>query len=252
MAVAGSLPALLGLFIVATVWPRAVAAQYSGRAEAPKDKRLSVDLQSLAPLMAGGGVTLRTESGMRLGLLAGVLPEAYVSMINATATSLELYPEETADLIETVLGRSLVLGAQVGWAGSDGGGFFVEVGYALVTLGGSTGAQAVLTALTDAEVPDEAAGDEAEFEIDSTLHMVRAEAGWIWRLGSRLDLKASLGGAFTVGSKTTVTAPSAGGRVRVQNFRDRLARDAQHELDTTYTRDVHSPTVGLSLSWRAL
>ncbi len=241
------------LAILAVLPPGVCAAQAYGRPADPgADKRLSLELQTQAPLMAGGGLTFRTKKGMRLGAMAGVLPQAYVSAINATATSLDLYPEETADLIETILARSLVLMAQVGWGGADGGGFFVDLGYALVTLGGSSGAQEVLTALTDSDVPDEVAGESAQFAIDSTLHMVRVEAGWIWRLGPRLDLKASLGGAFTIGARTTVTPPDAEGRARVKSFRERLSQDAQHELDTTYTRDVHSPTVGLSLSWRAL
>lgn len=228
------------------------SGQYGSTREAKRAKRLSLDAQSLVPLMAGGGLTLRTESGMRLGVLIGVLPAAYVSVINTTATSLDLYPEETADLIATVLASSLVLGAQVGWTGDDGAGFFVDVGYALVTLGGSSGAQAALTALIDADVPEEAVGGDAEFEIDSTLHMLRLETGWIWRVGERLDLKASLGGAFTTGAATTVTPPATTVRDRVSVFHSKLARDAQFELDSIYTRDVHSPTLGLTLSWRVL
>ena len=211
---------------------------------------MSLELLTQAPLFAGAGLTLRTKKGMRMGVGAGVLPGLYIATINDTATSLDLYPKETATLIEGVLARSLVMTAQVGWGGADGSGFFVDLGYAVVALGGSASGQEALGEMSDVDITElAAAAADQDYAIDSMLHMVRVEVGWIWRLGARVDLRASIGGAFTAAAQTTITPPGGGGGA-LDRFRRRLAKAAEDELDATYTRDVHTPTAGLALSWR--
>ncbi|MEZ4436417.1 MAG: hypothetical protein R3F65_28795 [bacterium] len=215
-------------------------------ADAPFVWHLDAALVTDAPASLGAQVTATLPHRIRLGTSLGILPGAYVSLINAVATAAGWYTEDTAEVIDDALSRAVVWTVQLGWQPWDDSGFHVDLGYGLAALGGATSSGEALGAATG--VPAPFAGED--YDIDSTLHTLRLDFGWRFDLyADALYLDAAIGVLTTVAAETVVTPPPSD-RPFGQAGRQRLADETETYLDDTYTTYVHSPTVTLGLGWR--
>lgn len=192
------------------------------------------------PIDVGVRVQVETPSRVRFSVAAGLLPGVYVDAINAFLVGIEAYPQETADLVKSSLERSLVVRTHVGGRPLRRRGFYVELGHALVGLGGgSTGAE-IVEAATGESVPSSDDGTTRRFEVRSVLHMLDVELGWEWTVARRLRLRAAIGGAFTVASSTSIDPeyePSA------PRLTEQFTAASEDYLDDIYTTYVHTPVV---------
>lgn len=198
------------------------------------------------PLHVGAAVRAELPARVRVGASLGVLPGPYVDLINSVAVEAGAYDEDTARLIRKSLTRSLVARATAGWRPFAHRGFYVEGGYTWISLGGNVAGEDLITLATGVEPPGALAGDR-EYDVQSTLHLAGAEAGWEWRLRARpIVLRTSIGFATTIAAQSTVEprydplAPAL-----VERFTD----ETEDYLDETYRRYVHLPVLALSASW---
>lgn len=208
---------------------------------------LHLDLEAVTdfPLDVGGRIALECPYRIRVATALGVLPAGYLDAINGVVVAAGGYDDATAELVRTTLRNSLVWRLQVGWRPLADYGFYFEVGYAIVTLGGAVDSEDLLVLATGA--------DESEmsrtrtYEVASTLHQLVGEVGWQWILWEQLDLRVALGFAGTVASSTDV------GRKSRQPPGPRLATleaDSEAYLDDVYTSYVFTPTVTVAVGYR--
>lgn len=165
---------------------------------------LTAELLTDVPIQVGAKVVAEAPQRVRLSTSVGVMPSAYVDLINSTAESFEWYGESTAKLIEIMLQNTVVWRTHVGWRPFPERGFYFEAGYGLGVATGSTVGQADLAEASGAESPMTRGGESLDFESGAVLHMADVEVGWQWNLWEDLWLRAALGGAFTLGSSVTI------------------------------------------------
>ena len=204
----------------------------------------SLDAVTDVPLHVGARIRVESPERLRFAFSAGVLPEAYVGLINAAVVASGGYDEDTAELVAASLKESLVMRAAAGWRPFARRGFFAEANLTHVSLGGDVQGEDVFVVATGAAPP--ATGSGREYSVQSTLVLVGAELGWEWRLKRGVALRASLGFASTISARTTVEPkfdPIA--PLLVKRFTD----ESEAWLDDTYRTYVHPPVVGLSAGW---
>jgi hypothetical protein len=207
-----------------------------------------VSATTSVPLAFGGQLAVRSGPWRASGSL-GILPGAYVDLINAAAVANGSYDQDTADLIRNTLSRSAVL-ELTGGVSLFGTGFFVDAGYAAVVFGGGvTAGSSLAVALeidTDLIELPAGLGETVLFEVDSTLHLARAEAGYEFWAGPGWVIRAAIGVATTFASSTTVEGRSTARLLSGTPFTTEAAR----RLDEIYQENVHTPLLSLALGRR--
>jgi hypothetical protein len=134
------------------------------------------------------------------------MPNAYVELINATATGFDWYNEATATLVEAAVDRSFVFRLSAGFRPFEEHGFELWAGYTLVTAGGG---------IAGSELIEEASGQMvdragAELPVSSTLHALHGSLGWRWLVKEHYLFRVGIGWVHTVASKTNIGRDDVG------------------------------------------
>lgn len=198
------------------------------------------------PVSVGVRGQLEAPFRLRLSTSLGLLPGPYVDAINAFVVGVGGYGDSTADVIRSALSTSLVWRTHLGYRPWERLGLHFEAGHGLVALGGSATTSELLTAATGRALPSTDAGTSRSFDVASTLHMLDAEVGWDFPVAERFLLRASLGGAFTIASATSVTPDF---QPRAPRAIAELSSFSEGYLDDLYTSYVFTPVIGVSASY---
>lgn len=238
-AVAVGSPALVLLGTM--VWGAPDAASEPGRAEPDASPiRWYAEAATDVPIYVGARTELEIPHRLLLWTSLGVLPGPYIELIDDAAQAFGGYDDATSALVTSSLESSLVWRLHAGWRPFPREGFSVTVGYTLATLGGSTTGGEILQAALDLDAPPSGG---AQYDIQSTLHLVGVELGWRIRLWKAVHGRLALGFVGTVGTNTQVDTDGSRGS-------QRLAPELAAYLDGIYTQYVHTPYIGLSLGPR--
>ncbi len=223
----------------------------SEQSEAAEEEGLytQVELLTDIPLHMGGRVAVETAQGLRGSLSVGILPGAYVDLINAVVMAFDGYNQATADLIQQSLQNSLVVRVHAGYRPWSHLGFYVDLGYTLATLGGDVANEGLISAVTGQEAPGITSLADEEYAVNSTLHLIGLEVGWQWVIAERWTIRTALGGAFTVAAASTVEAEFSVPRAGTALV-DAFEGIAEQYLDDTYTSYVHTATVSVAAGYR--
>lgn len=215
--------------------PSAGDARWRGAVEAGTDFPVSL------------GVKAHVEAPFRLraSTSLGFLPGAYVDAMNGVLTGVGAYPDATAELIRSSIQNSLVWRTHVGGRPFPGLGLYGEVGYGLVALGGQATAADIVSGVTGRSLPEAERGTPKTFDASAMLHMADVEIGYAWTLG-HLHLRASLGGAFTFASSTTITPKFT---PRAPNLMREFTSYGEAYLDDTFTSYVFTPVLGVGAGY---
>ncbi|TNE44546.1 MAG: hypothetical protein EP343_30155 [Deltaproteobacteria bacterium] len=248
----------LSLFCLAPSWSNAQIQPTPSKNNSPvpaKAKKsstdgwgwnLSIEARTDVPILIGGHIALEMPYGFRISTTLGVLPPFYVDMVNAIVVASGGYNQETADLIKRSLSSALVWRLHVGWRPSPYAGFYIEVGYGLVTLGGQAASEDIIRSA----IPSLPVGfntGRANWDVASSLHMIDAELGWRWSLlNNHMTIRISLGFAGTLGSNTTAKPDAPFGFTNPDIYGRAIAR----YLDQTYRSYIFSPTLGFAMGYR--
>jgi hypothetical protein len=157
------------------------------------------------PMDVGARFDVETPFRLRLNTTFGYMPKPYAGAINGFLEGIGVYDDNVGSLIEATLQSSFVWRTHVGYRPFASHGFYVDAGYGLVTLGGSTTSSQIVSAATGQTFPSTETGSTHDFNANLTLHMIDAELGWLFTLLPHWQLRVALGGAFTVGSSTSIT-----------------------------------------------
>ena len=205
---------------------------------------LQVEALTDVPIDVGGRVTVEGPLRLRLSTSLGVLPSPYVDLINDVAVSAGWYNQQTATLISDSLGSSLVWRTHIGWRPFARSGFVFDVGYGLVTLGGSVNTSAAVAAAAGKNAT--AKPSAPSYDVTSTLQMIDADLGWEWTFfRDHLVLEASLGFAGTLAASTSAVPQGTATRVG-----DAFGAEAAAYLDSLYTSYIFSPVATVTAGYR--
>ncbi len=228
--------------------PKGPKAGRRTSARASSGWHLTGEALTVLPAYVGAKFHLEAPYRIRASIGAGVLPGAYVDLINAVVVAAGGYDEDTAKVIRSSLKTSMVLRFHVGWRPFRNYGFVVEAGYGLVALGGDVATEDLLAVVTGATPPRQPVA-RRDYDVTSTLHMVDVELSYRWVLGPGVVLRVGVGFAGTVAAQSKVTpryTPILWSPVRT------FTRAAEDYLDDTYTSYVFTPTVTVAVGWRPL
>jgi hypothetical protein len=233
--------ALVGTFT--TLSPAAARADEG----APVGWRFAAGVGTDFPVAVNARVQAEAPFRLRLSSSVGYLPGAYVSAINAFVIGVGGYTDATGDLVKAALSSSLVWRTHAGLRPFRALGLYGEVGYGLVALGGSATASELIAGLTGHPLPANEGQAGRTFDATAALHMLDAEVGWEWPVAERLALRAAVGGAFTVASRTSITPSFA---PRAPRLVEAFANYGEDYLDDVFTSYVFTPVLGASGSYR--
>ncbi len=226
----------------------ALAALLLPAASLADDWHVNAELVTDVPIMVGGHLVVETPSRLRIGNSLGVMPGAYVDLINDTATSFEWYGDATAAIIEAVVEDALVWRSHLGWRPFAERGFYVETGYTFVGLSGGTVDESLLVEATGEKPPSRpSGGSKFEFEAEAAMHMIDVELGWQWNVWEAVWLRTALGGAFTLSSSAKVErqfdAPAAAAW-------DAFEDESEAYLVDTFESYGHTAVFSVAAGWR--
>jgi hypothetical protein len=198
------------------------------------------------PLQVGARVGLETPGRIRISTSLGVLPGPYVDAINGVLVGVDAYSRDEAKLVSNTLSSSLVWRTHVGIRPIPSAGFYVDAGYGLVALGGGGTAAELIAGLTDRQLPPGVG--QLPISASSTLHMLDVELGWRFPIGPHFALWTALGGAFTLGSSTSLD-PDTTNEPRVDQAVRQITDAGARRLDDIYTSYVFTPVLSLGAAY---
>ncbi len=208
--------------------------------DSPSAWHFALGVDTDAPLDVAGRLALETPGRIRLSTALGTTPQAYANAVDGILRSVNAYDAGTSALFRAGFGKSLVWRTHIGIRPFENHGFYADAGYALVHLGGSTTAGAVASAAGEGAYSSYA-GD-GSYQLSTTVQMVDAEIGWEWPLVQGFRLRTALGGAFTINSSTSITAPSGGD--------SSLVASAGKQVDQSFEKYGFLPVLTVGLDYR--
>ncbi len=225
--------------------PTSSAQSYAAGSQGePSPWHLDIAVGTVVPMDIGGRVTLEGPARIHLSVGLGLMPEAYVDIINDFAENLNLYDEAQARLIEDALYKSTTFRTALGWTPWADWGFFFDVGYAFQGLGGRSSPGEVVRVATDINPPITGLVD---LDVQANLHILTVDLGYKWFFYRNLFLLGALGGEFTLAADTSIE-PEFG--LRNIGLIDRFTERAEDRLSDIITSNVHHPTLSLLIGAR--
>ncbi len=197
------------------------------------------------PIDIAGRVTVEGPLRLQLSTSLGAMPGAYVDAINAVLVGFQVYSQADANLIAAAIKNSLVWRTQLGWRLLENWGFYFQLGYTLVALGGSLTGSEAITAATGKQPPN--GESRVDVKAAAMLHMLGGEIGYQWKLPFGLLIRVAGGAQFTVASSTDLSAPSASSRAQ-QKF-EPLLQAGEDYLNTTFKTYVHAPYISVQVGY---
>lgn len=194
------------------------------------DWTLALEAVTNAPVDIGARVTAETPFRLRVATGFGVVPDAYLGIVNGVVSGMGAYDDRTADIIDGAFDGGTVWRMQLGFRPFPRAGFYVDGGYALVRLSGSIDG-------SDVSAPDVVVGGtsvrDAGYDLDTTVHMWLIEAGWQAYVLDRVVLGAALGVQGTIAADTDATPNFEQGRTAAgRSMSEQAVRDIDHVLET--------------------
>jgi hypothetical protein len=229
------------------------AAQKKGRSAG----HFQLEAVSEFPVQIGAGFQAEFNSRIQFRTTIGVVPAAYLGIANDMLVGIsDEYSRREADLIENVLERSLMWRAFVGFRPFKDLGLYIQTGYSMVTLTGSTTNTALLVDLNEGRLTEE---EEEELrnnfanetlDAQSTLHQWGVEIGYDWGITPHLRVRTALGWAYTFSSSSNVEAQFSADRARAQRIIENFENVGETYIDESMQSSVHPPWLTLGIAYR--
>jgi hypothetical protein len=215
------------------------------------EESMSFDLgcATEVPLMIGAQATLELPYRFLVQGEVGVLPAAYLNVIDGVLTSAGAYDATASDLVRTSLQGSLVVRASAGLRPFSDHGLEIMGGYTLASIDGSVSARRVLETFSGVAVP--AAITDTQIQLNTTIHSLHVSLGWRWVVADHFVVRAQLAYLQSVGSSSSLAVPASvaalpGVAARV----DQVSQTVDTTLNDNYMKYAKLPVIGLSLGYR--
>jgi hypothetical protein len=195
----------------------------------------AVDLQAAThvPLTVGAEVTIELPGRVLAQLHVGMLPRAYANTIDAVATGLDFYDDESP-LVRRVLTNARLVRPSLGLRPFRRYGFELFIGYTSLRASGTTSGQELAdTGLVSGMPPGTAV------PLSGRLHAVHGTIGWRFVAKDHFVLRTAVGYAKVLGSNVEVDASPG-----------RVARRVERELEDVLESYVQSLELRLAVGYR--
>jgi hypothetical protein len=200
----------------------------------------TIEVASTLPMDVAERMSLEAPNRLHARASIGVMPGPYTNLVTNAVVRFGGYDEAEADIVRQALGKSLVLRVQGGFRPFERLGFYLDVGYARVSLGGDLAGDEVLVLGRGAIVPQDATSPTRHYEVSSTLHLVVLEIGWQQPLTDWLVVRGALGFAGTQDANSSIKPLYQPGDPQ---FIQRYCDQAAEYLDRLYKDYVYTPTL---------
>jgi hypothetical protein len=216
---------------------------------------LSADLGIMAelPVSTGLQATVELPGRLRLGGSLGRLPGLIGSGATEASIGTGLLSEDEAALLGESLVGTWTVGASLGWRPFGGAGLWLAGDLRSLQLRAQASQELVVTALdVDPKgLEDATAGQHSQPVIEPLELALRAtllggSLGWDWLLAERVTLRVSAGVLVLSSADAQV---EAGERAAAVGPEQRLADEADAQLDSVLGERFVTPTLGLGLGW---
>lgn len=244
-------PATLALMLVlttTTAYAQDVAEQptVTATAEPSPTIKLGAEAMTSFPIQVGGRLWIEVPGRVRFGTSLGGLPGGYESAINSVLVGAGAYDQQTGDLVSAALSSSLVWRAELGWRPFADLGGYIDVGYALATVGGELSLDELGDAL-DQPALTSINNLPGSYSLSGLLHMVTVELGWQWRIDPGLTIRAAAGAAISVAANVEI---EAGGSTAQNNRAAALVAAGEALAEQTLTKYAVTPMISLAVGWQ--
>lgn len=216
--------------------------------QAERERRewlLSVEAVTNAPVDLGARVTAEAPFGLRASTGFGIMPGAYLGLINSALSELGAYDDRTAGIVDGTFERGTVWRSQVGFRPFAGSGLYVDGGYALVRMSGSVTGADVAPWASDLVIDGMEVRDAA-YQVDTTVHMWVIEVGYSARFVDHMVLGVGIGVVGTLSANSAAVANFEQGRSAGGNL---LSRSATRTIDDTLETYGYVPTLTLRIGY---
>lgn len=199
------------------------------------------------PLTAGGELNLRWDNGLGVTGEAGVMPEFYLTSILFAIEKLGALTTEEAELIQSALSNSLVIGVSGGWKPFKTWGFTLSGGYQYFTLGGGVAPATQISSGTGKKLPI-TENPKNELGLEASVHQIQARLGYEWVIEKHWVPAISVTGFYTFKSTARITTNDSETfrSKEMQSFADGSEAELTQLLDTWF----HFGTLNLSVGYR--
>lgn len=218
----------------------------------PKSQRsTSFDLgvATEAPLMIGAQATLELPYRLLVQGEVGVIPSAYVNVIDGLLTGAGAYDATVSSVVRSTLQSSLVVRASAGVRPFSDHGFEIMGGYTLASIDGAVSARQAFEAVSGASMPAQL--PDTQVQLNTTIHSLHVSLGWRWVVADHLVVRASLAYLQSVGSSSSLAVPAS---VTALPGMATSVSQVSQAMDTTlsdsYAKYAKLPVMGLSLGYR--
>ena len=201
------------------------------------------------PIMIGGGMGLETSDRIRADVSGGILPGPYWDAVNGALVAFDVYSELTAELIDVLLNGALVLRTEGGWRPWADRGVFFTLGYQHIALAGDTTDLRLFGDGIDSDLLDRAAEDST-LDVRVRPHMLLGRVGVEHTIRESIELRLTLGFAYTVASSSTVESIREAATPAGAAIQEEVSTAAEAYLNDVFTSWVHVPMIGVSGGYR--
>jgi hypothetical protein len=206
---------------------------------------LSLEGVTNAPVDVGARITGETPFRLRGAAGFGIIPGAYLGLINDAVSGMGAYDDRTAGIVDGSFSGGHVWRAQVGFRPFPRAGFYVDGGYAHVVLSGNVYGSDVAPEVDELVVEGIDLGD-AGYRVNTTLHMWLVEIGWQAQVARRMTLGAALGVMGTLSAWTEADPNFEQGRSELGRS---LSANATREIDDALETYGYVPTLTLRIGY---
>ncbi|MCK6601624.1 MAG: hypothetical protein L6Q77_07340 [Bacteroidetes bacterium] len=235
------------LFFSAVLLLSAPAGSFSQTALSYFPDEITVTGMTRLPLTAGGELTSRWSNGLGITAEAGYMPEFYLTSILFAIEKMGALSTEEAELIQSALANSLVLGVSGGWKPFKTWGFTLSGGYQYFTLGGGVAPANQISSGTGRKLPA-AENPKNELGLEASVHQVQARLGYEWVIEKHWVPTVSVTGFYTFHSAARITTNGN------ETFRSKemqsFADASESELTTLLDTWFHFGTLNLGIGYR--
>ena len=219
---------------------------------APKSEastRFDLGVATEAPLMIGAQATLELPYRILVQGEIGVVPAAYVDVIDGVLTSAGVYDATMSDLVRSTLQSSLVVRASAGLRPFSAHGFEIMGGYTLASIDGAVSASQAIEAVSGVAMPVQI--PDARIQLRTTVHSLHVSLGWRWVVADHFVVRASLAYLQSVGSSSSLAVPSSiTAMPGVAAHVAQVSQIVDTTLSDSYAKYAKLPVMGLSLGYR--
>lgn len=225
-----------------------VRAETRTRARSPNRLRppgLDLMASTWVPLSAGPELTAELPGRVLLSAHVGWMPGIYSRTLTDALADAGAYDPAVGSLIDGALDSAVTWRLAAGWRPFERAGLELSVGYAYVSLDGSTNTAEVEPVVSEeiAERLREEIGD-TNVTLTSSIHNVMLSVGWRWLIADQVVVRANLGYMQAFASDSSLDIESS------EELTELAAPYVDSVLHANYTRYIRVPVVGLGVGYR--